>query len=212
MNRFILSGLLFGFSFMINGCSVNESEVNVINASFSGTWKTVSESDNKTDKVTVNRISSDGKRFRFETYSEGGSFNSNMNQLFVFDGEYLHASQGYSSEFLGNSQPIEGSESRKLSKAEIEKMKIWVPKLPGSTKKGPGETILGRETVIYEIEQPIIASFVDKSEFWIDKETGLILRKKTEQMSKRAQKVVRTELMECIELNVGPVDESAFSG
>lgn len=195
--------IIFGGIFFFKNCKKMvglNMDVKSVNVPFTGTWSTISKDDRGQQTAFTTRIVSDGKRFRMERQVQGGAYQANSDAVMVFDGENIHERSSAG-----------GSSSRKLSEEEIKKMKIWTLESEGLSKEGRGDTILGRETIHYTYERSPMNAFVESADVMLDKETGLILKQVSSIRLRKGDQVTRTISVECINLQVGPINESELS-
>jgi len=185
------------------------------NVPFSGVWKQTDEnliSAVKTEREM--RIICDGKRYRIESDSRDGEYSRHSTE--IFDGQNIYAKldSAYSSpDTAGDAATLENKGFTKIKIDETKAKKIrdeWYNNPVPNFKKGTGGMIAGVETVFYEgIESRPDGEIT--LQVWVDPKSGLVLKSVFQIYSKQVEQLISRKTRECVSLQAGAIDESAFA-
>ncbi|MBN1383568.1 MAG: hypothetical protein JW983_01635 [Elusimicrobia bacterium] len=180
---FLLISVVIGFS----GCGDSKD-----NVSFIGKWKQVSESEVTGSKDEyVYTVMSDGMRYRIQT----------ERYVRIYDGSQMHT------KYIKSDGSGEFS-SKMVTGARVTDPKFWYKKIRGKSKAG--EQIAGRETKVYGLMMNRPDGEVT-AKYWIDAETGVLLKSIESVYSKQVSMVVTETTYQCQEIEYTDLDDKVFT-
>lgn len=175
------------------------------NVSFAGSWKMIFENaiSGDTEERTVSVIT-DGNRFRLEDELS----------IKVFDGNVLYTKSKPSTfeDTTSGYQPDPRwfeTRQQEITPVQANQLKFWLKS--GGKKQGPGGNIAGQETVLYQagVNRPDAQIAL---QYWIDAETGVVLKSVHSIYSKQVEQLVSRETTECIQIDYyALVDDQSFT-
>ena len=143
------------------GCSSQDARPNA-RLRFTGVWReTFIEAASQFTKEVV----ADGDRFTIVERNASPNATEAGPKRRVFDGHRY-----FERDDSDPGSPDKGSvhESNEHGVSYL-RFWMWTPQGPGT----PGETILARETIVYESKEPVTDTIFRR---WVDKETGILLK------------------------------------
>jgi len=195
---FFLLSAAFIITFISCGTPVPE------NVSFTGRWNKIFENSISGDVTeSPTEIITDGTRFRIED-------NLSIN---VYDGTYLYTKSKPSERTssygdFGLDADFFKTRQKEITPEKTKQYMFWLKKQ--GKKKGPGGNIAGQDTILYTMG----ANRPDGEiglQSWVDAETGIVLKFLQTIYSRQIEQMVSKESFECIQIDYGYVDDSAFN-
>lgn len=172
--------------------------------SFRAEWKQVFENTiaGNIDETTVS-IVTDGKRFKI----------ADKHTVKVYDGTnlYTKTKEIPMDDLFGDfgiNQEFPETRERSITKIEAQQYMFWT-KTQGK-KQGPGGSIAGQETTLYQLGFRRPDSEV-KLQNWVDAETGILLKSIHTIYSSQIEQMVSKDMSECTFIEYGYVDEENFN-
>lgn len=192
-------------------CAASQSK----DAPFTGTWTRTDENSiaGTSESDTVDVVT-DGKKFRVSSKrvdDMGGVWSS----VVVYDGENIHEKGDYTpppnapADLYRNDEPPQ-THTRKPLTGEILTMAFWKDSLEADANAGPGGSIAGRPTVLYQGRWNRPDGEMT-GQVWMDSETNTVLKKVAGVYSKQIESAVFKSSIECTRFQPGPVDAAQFN-
>lgn len=194
---FVIICIVFG----ISACGTSKPA----GVSFSGEWKIVSENFISGDKETSTaRVVTDGTRFRIESEY----------RIQVYDGTNLHSKSKRTipenmPDNINMEIPAAETYTSPLTKFLAKQYTFWISSR--GKKEGPGGTIAGRETILYQAGGARSDGEI-RLQTWVDAEKGIVLKSINSIYSRQIEQMVTTVTHECRSIDYdGMIDEASFS-
>jgi hypothetical protein len=165
------------------------------------------------------RVSNPDDLYAYETISvfDGKNFSSKSHTTFTGsqqvtednNAEEESDEEGDSAEPTAPAEPEGQSEQKPMSREEAEFMMFWKTVETKAMEAGPGGTVCGRNTMLYQVRenQPDRTVTVRR---WVDQENKILLKSEFSIFAKQVDSLLAKESYECLQIQLGAPDPSAF--